>query len=310
MRAILLAALAALLFCLPRPTLAQTCTVSAPAVYFGNLGSPVPHTDVPTTVSVSCAGGAANSTLRVCIGITPANFIGVLERTMFNGFNSLGYEIYSNTSHSAVWDAGSRIAVLVSIGSSGSGSSTTTMYAHLPAPGNNPPIGMYKSVGDDRFVGDIHTGNNCTSNTVGTFNGGTFDVTAFVRGTCTITNLSDMNFGTTQGGTTPQIDAEARLRANCNDQLPYTIALNQGFVSPTGPRKLALNGTGPGAVRYDLYQNAARTQAWGDGVTAPVYPGTGSGQNQDITVYGRVPSGQTMPARGVYRDTVTATITY
>ena len=63
-------------------------------------------------------------------------------------------------------------------------------------------------------------------------------------------------------------------------------------------------------IAYQLYLDSARSQVWGDGATGAVHGGTGTGANQAITVYGRVPAGQPLPAGGVYRDTVTATIVY
>lgn len=310
MRLLVILVVALLCSFVPRTSFAQVCSVTAPAVYFGNVGVPIPHTDVSTNVNVSCSGFSPG-TLRVCIGITPASFLGFVPRTMANGWSGVGYEIYTASNHTGVWDDSTRLAVPVTIGSAGTGTATVTMYAHMPA-GGSPAAGMYESVGDDKFVGDIRSGNNCNSTQVGTFSGGSFNVSSFMRGSCTISTLSQMNFGTTQGGTNPQIDAEARLRANCNDELPYTIALNKGEIAgnTVAARKLGLNGTGPGVIRYDLYQNAGRTTFWGEGGGSPVYSATGSGQNQDITVYGRIPAGQAMPAGGIYRDTVTATITY
>lgn len=63
-------------------------------------------------------------------------------------------------------------------------------------------------------------------------------------------------------------------------------------------------------VRYQLYQNAAYTTPWGDGIggTSAV-TGTGSGSSQAITVYARVLP-QTTPSAGNYSDTIIATITY
>jgi len=61
---------------------------------------------------------------------------------------------------------------------------------------------------------------------------------------------------------------------------------------------------------YGLYKDIDRTQPWGDASTpGSTVSGTGSGANQTLTVYGRVPP-QTTPSAGVYADTVVVTVTY
>jgi spore coat protein U-like protein len=69
------------------------------------------------------------------------------------------------------------------------------------------------------------------------------------------------------------------------------------------------NGTN--TLNYTLYTTSGRTSIWGDGTLSTVTAnGTGTGNNQTLTVYGRVPSGQSNLAAGNFSDTVTATITY
>jgi spore coat protein U-like protein len=300
---------------LAAPTVAaQTCTASAPDIYFGNVNTPVPQVDVAAPMTINCTGGNANATVRICVGIEPSNwFFGT--RRMFQGiFSSLPYAIYSNAAGTQSWTDNPLVLVQVPLNAGGSGSTTATMYARMPA-GGSPPAGAYNSAyTDDNIIGVIKPGNSgCNSgSSTGTFNGGPFNVHVFISGSCTITADALLDFGNVMGGTMPQRDSTLALHATCNNQLPYTIALNAGQVSggTIAQRKLGLNGTGPGVVNYNLYHDAARSQLWGDGSTGTVHNGTGNGAIQDITVYGRVPAGQAMPAGGTYRDTVTATITF
>lgn len=63
-------------------------------------------------------------------------------------------------------------------------------------------------------------------------------------------------------------------------------------------------------VAYNLYQNSGRSLPWGDGdATGSVLSGTGTGNNEEVIVYGRVPS-QTTPSPGTYTDTVQVTIAW
>ena len=68
------------------------------------------------------------------------------------------------------------------------------------------------------------------------------------------------------------------------------------------------NGTA--TLGYNLYTTTGDTTVWGDGTgsTASV-AGTGTGSNQTLTVYGKIPTGETSLS-GTYSDTITATITY
>lgn len=69
--------------------------------------------------------------------------------------------------------------------------------------------------------------------------------------------------------------------------------------------------TGPASatVNYTIYRDAARTQVWGVTAGGDVVSGTGNGNVQNLTAYGRVPP-QTTPAAGVYSDIVAITVTY
>jgi spore coat protein U-like protein len=294
---------------------AQTCTATASDVFFGNVNTPIPQTDVAAPLTISCSG-SPNATLRICVGIDPGGYFN--GRRMYrNGTSifspSIGYEIYQDAGRSVPWDGGSRRMVTVALGPGGGGSASSTLYARMES-GGSPSAGTYHSgLQDDIVTGEFKQGNSCNSNTVaGSFANAPFDVRVYVNGSCTITAGALLNFGTMMGSTSQQRDGTVQLTANCNAGLPYTIALNAGQVpgNTIANRRLGLNGSGPGAIAYQLYRDASRTQLWGDGATGGVHGGTGNGGNQSVDVYGRIPAGQPMPANGTYRDTVTATIVF
>lgn len=284
---------------------AQTCTATAPNVYFGNVNLPADRASVVAPINIDCTGGSSNEELRVCIGIVPANFA-----------PDLGYRIYSDPGFTQVWSetVNRREVVPVPLDARGSGSAILYMHARMDPSTSSPAAGMYHSVGDDLIVGWIKPGNNpdpCSSaSSPGTFNGGPFDVSVFVGGNCGI-QADPIDFGTVVGSMAGAIDATGAVRATCNNELPYTIALNAGQVpgNTIANRRLGLDGAGPGLVDYQLYLDAGRGQVWGDGSVGAIHNDTGTGTQQIITVYGRVPV-QPLPVSGTYRDTVTATITY
>lgn len=296
---------------------AQTCTANVPELYFGNLQSPVAAAaQVALPLTISCSGGEANSNLRVCVGIDPA---GVFSgRAMYLDGNifasSIDYEIYADPAHSDVWDQNPRREILVPLGAGGSGSATRTLYARMPAAGARPAGAYVSELTDDAITGEIKPGNSgCNSgSSAGSFIGTTFDARVYINGGCNITAGSLLDFGSMMGSTSQQRDGSVQLTATCSPDLPYTIALDAGQVpgNTLADRRLGLDGTGPGAIAYQLYLDSGRSQVWGDGSTGAVHDGTGTGADQDITVYGRVPAGQPLPAAGTYRDMVTATIVY
>jgi spore coat protein U-like protein len=62
-------------------------------------------------------------------------------------------------------------------------------------------------------------------------------------------------------------------------------------------------------ITYELYRNSARTQRWGNTLNTDTVTGTGNGNIQNLSVYGRVPA-QTTPNAGTYTDVVVVTVTY
>jgi spore coat protein U-like protein len=96
------------------------------------------------------------------------------------------------------------------------------------------------------------------------------------------------------------------FRIQCNDGVSYSISLNEGLNEDSNQRRMK-SATGNVFVNYNLYQDAARSTEWTD--SSPV-TGTSDGSPVTLPVYGRIPSGQTLPAAGEYTDTVVATVTY
>ncbi|WP_158218738.1 Csu type fimbrial protein [Roseateles aquatilis] len=139
---------------------------------------------------------------------------------------------------------------------------------------------------------------------------GTFQVGATILVACNVTG-STLTFGAIDPLQNPgPADASTSLNVTCTKTTPYSVALsagtNAGNPSAFGSRVMK---NGNNSLPYQLYLDAGRTQVWGDGNSSGVYAGTGTGSQQALTVYGRLPSLNGI-VPGNYSDTVTVTITY
>jgi spore coat protein U-like protein len=139
----------------------------------------------------------------------------------------------------------------------------------------------------------------------------TFQVTANVATQCTVT-AADLAFGTVDplGG---NVDQTTTVTVRCTKNTSYTVGLNAGTTAGASlAQRLMANGSD--TMNYNLYTDAARTTVWGNSAAAPTWvsgTGAGMGTAQALTVYGRVPSGQTNLAVGSFVETaVTVTVTY
>lgn len=139
---------------------------------------------------------------------------------------------------------------------------------------------------------------------------------------CTVTNGSQTggvnNFGSLTFGDYTNLDntidgrsvgnaGGASFGLECSVGTNYSIAISGG-ASPNGSQRRMQNGGQ--FVSYNLYQDSARSVPWGDGgATGTVLTGSGTGADEEVIVYGRVPA-QATPAPGTYNDTVQVTVTW
>jgi len=139
----------------------------------------------------------------------------------------------------------------------------------------------------------------------------TFQVTANVASQCTVSAL-DLGFGAVDP-LGANVDQTTTVTVRCTKNTPYTVGLNAGTTTgATLAQRLMANGAD--TMNYNLYTDAARTTIWGNSAAAPTWvsgTGAGLGTAQVLTVYGRVPTGQTGLAVGSYLEpTITVTVTY
>ncbi|NEI52420.1 fimbrial major subunit CsuA/B family protein [Rhizobium leguminosarum] len=136
---------------------------------------------------------------------------------------------------------------------------------------------------------------------------GNMTVRITIEAECRIQTASDLDFGTA-GVIAAKIDQTSTIGVQCTSGQTYNVGLNAG--AGGGATTAVRRMTGPaGTIGYSLYRDSARTQPWGVTIGTNTVAGTGNGDVQNLTVYGRVPP-QVTPAAGVYADTVAITVTY
>lgn len=97
-------------------------------------------------------------------------------------------------------------------------------------------------------------------------------------------------------------DGTGNVRITCNSTTAFTVGLGSG--AGTFDQRSMTNEQS--TLRYNLYTDATRTLIWGDGSLNGV---SGIGTSVDLTVYGRIPARQSIPA-GAYIDAITVTVFY
>src|SRR6266513_5145064 len=97
-----------------------------------------------------------------------------------------------------------------------------------------------------------------------------------------------------------QTDAATTITVKCTKNSAYTVGLNAGTTTgATVAQRLMANGAD--TMDYNLYKEVGRSNIWGNSAASPSWvsgTGAGLGTAQVLTVYGRVPSGQTNLAVG------------
>lgn len=313
---------------------ATTCSASTTPLALGTVtGSSNVDSSATITVSCSTAGLSLLAVARVklCLNIgAGANGSGQTNpRRMTNSFGDvLNFQIYSDAGRTNIWGDSTIPATPTPVSQDleynvpvlgGSGGFTATMYGRVPpqsglAAGSytNPFTGNHTRI-DYRYAEAVLLAPawpaSCTSGGTG---GGSvsfpFTASATVPDNCAISVADDLDFGSVAGIINANHDQSSGITFTCTGRTAWNVSLNDGQNVSGSTRRMRLGATGS-YVTYELYRDPARTQRWGVTTGSDTVAGTGTGSAQNLTVYGRVPAPQTVPA-GSYNDVVTITVTY
>lgn len=137
----------------------------------------------------------------------------------------------------------------------------------------------------------------------------TFQVTATVNDACNV-SATDLAFGVYDPSAADN-EQTSTITVTCTKGTEYDIGLNAGTTSgATVTTRQMVDIVSSDLINYSLFSDPGRTVNWGDTVstdTVNVVGATGNAENH--TVYGRIPTGQYVTA-GSYSDTITVTVTY
>lgn len=127
------------------------------------------------------------------------------------------------------------------------------------------------------------------------------NVTVTVSPKCDV-RAQDIDFGV-QSTLGEALTALGRLYVSCTLNQPYKVSLSSSAADPKSRQMASASGE---HITYGLYKDSAFTQPWG---TAEPLEGVGSGVEEQIPVYARIPA-QPTPSSGSYNDIVTVTVEY
>ena len=307
---------------------AQSCAIGTGSGSFGNVtilsGA---ADDSSSTFSVTCTG-TANQTVRLCIDWGAGNSPdGAGNRMMYSSSNTMRLDFFTTSSYTTIWGSWGSSSLEaytpypygvqqdLALGSSGSNSATLTVYGQVYANQQTAPPGSYSwtSGGSPSLQYGYAAGTSCPVGSKTTSSSGsTWTATVLANANLSVTS---MNFGSNSSFILANIQTTAVITVQSTNTTPYSIGLDNGQNASGSQRRMS--GGGGNYVSYGLYTDAAYSHAWTSttsttsctGGASTCVLGTGTGSNQNVTVYGQVPP-QTAPATGTYTDTVVVTVTF
>jgi spore coat protein U-like protein len=117
---------------------------------------------------------------------------------------------------------------------------------------------------------------------------------------------SNIQFGNFTGAT---IHITGTLTLNCPNGAPYQVSLDAGTGS--GATITTRSMTGPGSVLlgYQLFRDSAYTTNWGNTSGTGWVTGTGTGSNQNLTIYAQLPANVYAPTGSYTDSSITVSVT-
>ncbi|MBZ5567295.1 MAG: spore coat protein U domain-containing protein [Acidobacteriia bacterium] len=273
------------------------CTIAATDIAFDSYNTSSSTAQIGT-INITCN--------RPYTGL-PVTITPDTGRNMSSSGNTLAYNVYTNASHTIVWGDGSNGTVTptvdVTTACGPDYCATLTVYGLIPA-GQVVPTGSYSGTPLTATVS--YQGNRQALTT--------FSASATVTGSCTISAVSTMNFGSLGLSfmTTDKTGVSANIDYTCSAGMGVILTLGQGSNPAAGSsdaaplRQMSLGATS-NYIKYNLYTDNTYSTVWGNTAATGVQT-TGTGSGQTALVYGTALHA-TVPA-GNYSDIVVVTITF
>jgi len=123
------------------------------------------------------------------------------------------------------------------------------------------------------------------------------NVSINILATCTL-NATPLAFADQNALAISEVDATASVTVNCTATAPYTLGFGPGN-NNTGGRRMADGSNN--FINYEIYRDSARSEVLTALGGAFTIGGQGDGNDQALSVYGRVPT-QTATASGAYTE--------
>lgn len=124
-----------------------------------------------------------------------------------------------------------------------------------------------------------------------------------------LVDTTEVSFGIYDTFSKAPLDATGRVTVVCDGAFRFSVKLDKGqnSLGSFNPRVMRAAGAEVG-LNYNLFTNSARQIIWGDD-TGNTRMSTGAADRVQapLTVYGRIPAGQRIPA-GNYTDRINVTV--
>jgi spore coat protein U-like protein len=132
-------------------------------------------------------------------------------------------------------------------------------------------------------------------------------VRAVVKPFCVLDVSQHIDFGSWQDLDNAR-DQEGAVTVNCDASTKYAVKLGWGGQGEVNKTRNMANGSEK--IAYNLFQDANRTQLWGDDASTGFLKDQKSdGTAKKVPIYARVPK-QATPSPGTYTDNVVVTLQY
>ena len=296
---------------------ALKCSISFPGLYFPSVNPFAPlASEVSGNIGVECENGRPRGWVTVCpsIGYGNGNPTAWNPRQMALATQSsqkLNFQLYDPATNaiwgSNYWSAPPKSPIFhFQLDGNGNGNWNIPIKGVVFAGQTGVSPGRYLSTfsgADAKYAYFDGYTTNCKYATKIVQD--SFQIVADVAAFCEV-STTDLDFGTV-GVLTSAVDASGSIRVRCTKGTTYRVRLNGGQAHAASPDQRRMRN-GPHTVRYGIYRDSARTLGWGDQPGNSV-SGTGTGNAQIYTTYGRVFAQPTPPA-GTYTDTIVVTVDY